>query len=99
MPHIRDALSSLHSRIQDPPSSLHLLSPILQELVQLLSQAPLFHELCSGDLQALPRLMTPGARLTCLLHLLQAEATALSAGTRADSPLESASGTGGNDDY
>jgi len=43
------------------------------DLLQQLSEAALFQELCSGDLHAVPGLMT-SSRLNCLMHLLTDEA-------------------------
>jgi hypothetical protein len=44
------------------------------DLLQQLSEAALFQELCSGDMHAVPGLMT-SSRLNCLMHLLTDEAT------------------------
>ncbi len=43
------------------------------DLLQQLSEAALFQELCSGDMHAVPGLMT-SSRLNCLMHLLTNEA-------------------------
>ena len=63
-------MSRLQSELQPSGS---LLGPITLDLLQQLSQAALFQKLCSGDLQAVPGLMT-SSRLTCLMQLLQDEA-------------------------
>ena len=87
---IKHALASLQSSLQARPSSNPFApDPVVQELLEQLSQAALFHELCSGDLQAVPGLMTPGSRLNCLMQLLQDEASATSASTGADSSTAS----------
>lgn len=87
---IKDALASLQSSLQTRPNSDPLdPGPVIQDLLEQLSQAALFHELCSGDLQAVPGLMAVGSRLTCLMQLLQDEASIMSASAGADSPTES----------
>lgn len=87
---IKDALASLQSSLQTKPSGNPLdPGPVIQDLLEQLSQAALFHELCSGDLQAVPGLMTPGSRLTCLIQLLQDEASDTPASSGADSQIES----------
>ena len=94
---IQDALASLQSSLEARLSSdPHGPSPLIQDLLEQLSQAALFQELCSGDLQAVPGLMTPGSRLTCLMQLLQAEASATLASTGADSTIESEAASGGS---
>lgn len=92
---IKDALASLQSSLQSRPSS-NPLGPVTQDLLQHLSQAALFQELCNGDLQAVPGLMTPGSRLTCLVQLLQDEASTTAAGTIADSATECEAASGGS---
>ena len=57
------------------------------DLLQQLSEAALFQELCSGDMHAVPGLMT-SSRLNCLMHLLTDEA----ASTSSSSLLQSKSG-------
>lgn len=91
---IKDALANLQSSLQSRPSS-DPLGPVTQDLLQHLSQAALFQELCNGDLQAVPGLTTPGSRLTCLMQLLQNEASATVASTGTDSATECEAASGG----
>ena len=94
---VKDALASLHSSLQSRLSSgPRGPGPVIHDLLEQLSQAALFQELCSGDLQAVPGLMTPGSRLTCLMQLLQDEASATSASAGADSSVRSEAASGGS---
>ena len=86
---LQKALSSLQSVLQ--PSS-RVQGPVTADLLQHLSQAALFQELCSGDMHAVPGLLT-SSRLNCLMQLLQDEASALP--TRQLSSTAKASAVGG----
>jgi len=68
---LKSALTSLHTKLH--PSS-KLWGSVTMDLLQQLSEAALFQELCSGDMHAVPGLMT-SSRLNCLMHLLTDEAT------------------------
>ena len=50
---------------------------MIVDLLQHLAQAALFQELCSGDMLAIPGLMT-SSRLACLMPLLKEEAASTS---------------------
>ena len=69
---LKTGLSSLQSSLQ---SSSQVWGAVTQDLLQQLSQAALFQELCSGDLDSVPGLKT-SSRLTCLMQLLAGEAAA-----------------------
>ncbi|DBB17253.1 TPA: hypothetical protein ACH3X3_014305 [Trebouxia sp. C0006] len=81
---LESALTSLQSKLH--PSS-KLWGSVTMDLLQQLSEAALFQELCSGDMHAVPGLMT-SSRLNCLMHLLTDEA----ASTSSSSLLQSKSG-------
>lgn len=90
---LQNALVSLQSRLQ-PGSKLW--GPATLDLLQQLSQAALFQELCSGDMHAVPGLST-SSRLTCLMDLLKEEAESPTdeLGSEEESDLERRSGTDG----
>ena len=83
---ISEALSSLHSRLHSTSAPL---GAVTLDLLHQLAQATLLQELCSGDLQAVPGLMT-SSRLTCLLQLLQDEAQVLPEQIPTSKPADSA---------
>lgn len=67
---LKSALTSLQSKLH-PTSKLW--GSVTRDLLQQLSEAALFQELCSGDMHAVPGLMT-SSRLNCFMHLLTVEA-------------------------
>ena len=67
---LEQALTTLQRSIGSDPS---LLGPITGELLEILAEAPVFQELCSGDMSAVPGL-TSNSRLSCLLDFLHREA-------------------------
>lgn len=67
---LEQALTTLQRSIGSDPS---LLGPITGELLAALAEAPVFQELCSGDMSAVPGL-TSNSRLSCLLDFLRREA-------------------------
>ncbi|KAL0039591.1 hypothetical protein WJX77_002835 [Trebouxia sp. C0004] len=69
---LKGALTSLQTKLH--PSS-QLWGSVTMDLLQQLSEAALFQELCSGDMHTVPGLMT-SSRLNCLMHLLTNEAAA-----------------------
>ncbi len=65
------------------------------DLLQQLSEAALFQEVCSGDMHAVPGLMT-SSRLNCLMHLLTDEAASQSSSSLLHA-REGEPSAGGND--